>query len=70
MSLFDFNPNKPGKLDPRKYGFDYGNGGPIVFDANLFKECPSCKGKGEVESQDRKIEKCPTCDGTGAVPKE
>jgi len=32
------------KKDPRKYGFDYGDGGPIVFDSNLFKECPSCKG--------------------------
>ena len=55
----------PEKLDPRKYGFDYGEGGPIVFDSNLFKTCLSCKGKGET-----KAGKCSTCDGTGAVPKE
>lgn len=53
------------KKDPRKYGFDYGDSGPIVFDSNLFKECPSCRGEGEVNG-----EKCPTCDGTGAVEKE
>lgn len=72
MNLLDFDPDKPGKLDPRKYGFDYGNGGPIVFDSNLFRGCPSCKGKGEIEVEERKevkIEKCPTCDGTGAVEK-
>lgn len=61
MTLFNSDRKK---LDPRKYGFDYGDGGPIVFDSNLFKECPSCKGKGKI-----KEEKCPTCDGTGAVEK-
>ena len=50
--------------DPRKYGFDYGMGGPIVFDSNLFRECPFCKGKGKTQD-----EKCLVCDGTGAVPK-
>jgi hypothetical protein len=62
MSAFDSNSKK---LDPRKYGYNYGMGGPIVFDSNLFKECPSCKGTGKI-----KEEKCPTCDGTGAVAKE
>ena len=52
------------KKDPRKYGFDYGDGRPIVFDSNLFKECPSCKGTGKINE-----EKCLTCDGTGAVEK-
>lgn len=53
------------KLDPRKYGYDYGpEMGPIVFDSNLFRECPSCKGTGKINE-----EKCPACDGTGAVEK-
>ena len=56
--------------DPRKYGFDYGMGGPIVFDSNLFQECLSCKGTGMVETKDQKMEKCYICDGTGAVPKD
>ena len=64
MSLFNFDPEKSKKLDPRKYGFDYGDNSPIVFDSNLFQECPSCKGKGEINA-----EKCSTCDGTGAVEK-
>jgi hypothetical protein len=62
MSAFGQNPEK---LDPRKYGFDYGDGRPIVFDANLFKECPSCKGSGKINE-----EKCIDCDGTGAIPKD
>lgn len=73
MSGFDFDPEKPGKLDPRKYGFDYGDGGPIVFDSNLFRECPSCGGTGEIEIREEKkvrIEKCLICDGTGAVSKD
>lgn len=51
--------------DPRKYGFDYGDGRPIVFDSNLFKECSSCKGEGKINE-----EKCSTCDGTGAAEKK
>lgn len=69
MSLFDFDPDKPGKLDPRKYGFDYGMGGPTVFDSNLFHECPSCNGEGTVETKDQKIEKCLTRDGAGVITK-
>lgn len=61
------------KLDPRKYGYDYGMSGSIVFDANLFCECPSCKGRGEIEvkqGKEIKIERCVVCDGTGAVAKD
>lgn len=70
MNLFNSDRKK---LDPRKYGFDYGPGmGPIIFDSNLFQECLSCRGKGEIEIQEGqkvKLEKCLDCDGTGAVPK-
>lgn len=52
------------KKDPRKYGFDHGDGGPIVFDSKLFRECPSCDGRGSINEK-----KCLTCDGTGAIPK-
>lgn len=64
MKIFDSS-----KLDPRKYGFDRGIGNTIIFDSNLFQECPSCKGKGMVEAKNQKIEKCHNCDGTGAVVK-
>ncbi len=71
MSLFNLDRKN---LDPRKYGFDYGPGmGPIVFDSNLFQECPSCRGKGEIEIQEEekvKLEKCLDCDGTGAALKD
>lgn len=74
MNPFDFDPFNSKKLDPRKYGYDYGSGmGPIVFNSNLFKECSSCKGTGEIEIKEGKtpkIEKCLDCDGTGAVPKD
>ena len=65
MSLDDFDPTRPKNLDPKKHGFDYGDGRPVVFNSDLFRECPSCEGKGEVNG-----EKCITCDGTGAVEKE
>ena len=53
------------KSDPRKHGFDYGMGRPIVFDSDKFRTCPSCKGEGKING-----DKCINCDGTGAVPKE
>jgi hypothetical protein len=76
MSLSDFDPKNPERLkelDPRKYGFDYGDGGPVVFDSNLFRECPSCGGKGwiEINKENGEIdeERCSVCKGTGAVEK-
>ncbi len=69
MNLFN---SYPKKIDPKKYGFDYGMGEQIIFNTNLFQRCPSCKGKGKVEIRSKeeiKIEKCFVCNGTGAVSK-
>jgi len=55
MNLFNFNPTKFKKLDPRKYGYDYGYDiGSIVFDSNFFKQCSSCRGTGEIRIKERK----------------
>lgn len=50
------------KLDPTKYGFDYGMGGPIVLNSSKFRICSFCNGKGEINGN-----KCINCDGTGAT---